>query len=81
MSGWTRTAGNGDAGECRSCDKHVWMGTVVVISAVDERISKKKPTYLIADRRGWLVNADPGKRGSYGERRWMRSVLVISAVD
>ena len=45
------------------------------------RISKKKPTYLIADGRGWLVNADPGKCGSYGERGWMRSVLVISAVD
>ena len=52
------TAGNRDAGECGSCNECVWMGMVVVISAVDERISKKKPTYLIVDGRRWLVNVD-----------------------
>ena len=41
MSGWTQTTGNADAGECGSCYGCVWMGTVVVISAVDDRISKK----------------------------------------
>ena len=86
MSGWTWTAGNRNVGECGSCDECVWMGTVVVISAVDKRISKKTNlldsgwTQMTGESR-WLVNVDPGKRGSYGECGWMRTVLLISAVD
>ena len=63
MDGWTWTARNAEAGECGSCNEHGWMGLVVVISAVDERISKK--TNLLdgwMDADGWytrlLVNAN-----------------------
>ena len=63
MDGWTQMARNTEAGECRSCNECGWMGLVVVISAVDERISKK--TNLLdgwMDADGWytqlLVNAN-----------------------
>ena len=67
MSGWTRTTGNADAGECGSCYGRVWMGTVVVISAVDERISKKINLHID----GWTQMAGAGERGSCGEHGWM----------